>query len=160
MEEDTRTPAEVIAQYIKCRDYKKQISDEHNKKLDGVKLAMTKMEEWLLAYANREKLESLKSSEGTAYVETSDKYNVENWDLFMGFIATEIISLFNDHGMTVADPDVALEVLRTQGPWGFFKKDVPQGTIEQYRTELGELPPGIKFTKLKGVKVNRPRTKK
>jgi hypothetical protein len=157
-EEDTKTPGEVIKQYVQLRDAKKELTDSIKPQLEKIAGAMKGMEQWLLAHATKANLDCLKGSTGTAFVNTKDVFNVSDWDLFLQFISTSVVDVLRENKLiTKAKVPAAIKAVHLYAPWAFFKKDVPQGTIQEFVTETGSTPPGVSQTKIKGVQVRRPK---
>lgn len=156
----TKTPGEVIEQYIQLRDGRKILAKSIKEKDELMKQSMKNIEEWLLAKATDLDLDSFKSKHGTAYIENQDKYGVGDWGLFLQFINAEIADLLREAGLIPSESvQQTIKVLNARGPWGFFKKDVPQAAMAEYMIEMETVPPGVTHTKLRVVKVNRPKNK-
>jgi hypothetical protein len=158
-EEDTRTPGEVIEQYIKLRDAKKELTDSIKPQLEKISEVMKSQEQWLLAHATKADLDCLKGSTGTAFVNIKDVFNVSDWDQFLQFVSTSVADVLRENKIiTKAKVPAAIKTIHLYAPWAFFKKDVPQGTIREFVTETGSTPPGVSQTKIKGVQVRRPKS--
>src|SRR5262245_23219793 len=84
---DTMSPAEMVAMYIKLRDYKKMAQDEFDRSLEKVTAGMKKLEAKLLEHLNVNQLDNVAAKGiGTAYRNTSHSATVEDREVFRDFI--------------------------------------------------------------------------
>ena len=75
------TVDKVIAKYIDCRKTKDAIESEAKAKVSDIKEQMAKLEAWLKEKADQDGVDSFKTSNGTAFLTTTDFARVEDWDL-------------------------------------------------------------------------------
>lgn len=84
---DDMTPAEMVAMYIKLRDYKKKAQDEFDKSLEKVNAGLKKLESKLLDHLNTNQLDNVSAKGiGTAYRNTTFSATVEDREQFRDFI--------------------------------------------------------------------------
>ena len=80
------TVDKVIAKYIDCRKTKDAIESEAKAKVSDIKEQMAKLEAWLKEKADQDGVDSFKTSNGTAFLTTTDFARVEDWDSTLEFI--------------------------------------------------------------------------
>lgn len=84
---DTMTPADMVAMYIKLRDYKKAAADEFDRSMERPNQALQKLEAALLKHLNDNGLDNVAAKGiGTAYRNTSHSATVEDREAFKDFI--------------------------------------------------------------------------
>lgn len=76
----------MIEKYLRLRDKKKSIEDEHKQQLAPYNEAMTVLEGWLLEVMNQAKLKSLPTDQGTAYQSTRTSAKVTDWAAVLTYI--------------------------------------------------------------------------
>jgi len=128
----TPTPAEKIAQYIKLRDYKKAAEDEFKKSLERVVEAMRKLEADLLEHLNQTGSDSL-AAKGVGTVYRSKRESA-----------------------TVDDPLEFLAWVRDNEQWEALDIRANKTFVAEL-AEIGDLPPGVKFSIDQTINVRRPK---
>lgn len=84
---DTMTPADMVAMYIKLRDFKKAAADEFDKSMERPNAALKKLEAALLDHLNKNGIDNVSAKGiGTAYRNTSHSATVEDREAFKNFI--------------------------------------------------------------------------
>lgn len=124
-------PADMVASYIRLRDYKKQADDEYKKSMEKVNQAMEKLEGQMLNHLNESGADSIACGAGTVYRNTQYSASVENRDQFIEWV--------------LAKPE-RLEALDVKANKTFVK---------DMASDAGEVPPGVKFTQMATVGVRR-----
>ena len=80
------TVDKVVAKYISYRNEKESLESDTKAKVKIIKENMAKLEAWLKEKADKDGVDSLKTSSGTAFLTTTDFARVEDWDAILGFI--------------------------------------------------------------------------
>lgn len=124
------TPAQMVAAYIKLRDYKKSADDEFKNSMKRTNEAMEKLEGQLLEHLNTSGGDSLKCPEGTVYKNTQTTATVENREAFKAYV--------EQHDLWEAMDIRANKVF-----------------VREYMEEKGVAIPGVKVTQLATVGVRR-----
>ncbi len=82
----TMTPAQMVAAYIKLRDFKKSAEDAFKKSLARTNDAMDKLEALMLEHLNTTGANNLSCDAGTVYKNTQMSATVENRDAFREWV--------------------------------------------------------------------------
>ena len=77
---------EVIRGYVKLRDKKNELKREHAEELRPINEKMSLLENWLLRDLQTRKVESQKTKEGTAFMQTASAATVKDRDAFFEFV--------------------------------------------------------------------------
>ena len=127
----------VIAKYIELRDRRTAIKREYEDKDRELVALMAKCEHWLQQTMNNLGVDNISSKKyGTAYQSYQEFVRVEDWDSFLGFIQrNEAWHLLN----RAASKTGVKELMAPNNDGGY---DNPP-------------PPGINFTRVRGVTVRR-----
>ena len=80
------TVDKVVAKYIGYRNEKESLESDTKAKVKIIKENMAKLEAWLKEKADKDGVDSFKTSRGTAFLTTTDFARVEDWDATLGFI--------------------------------------------------------------------------
>ena len=80
------TVDKVVAKYIGYRNEKESLESDTKAKVKIIKENMAKLEAWLKEKADKDGVDSFKTSSGTAFLTTTDFARVEDWDATLGFI--------------------------------------------------------------------------
>lgn len=80
------TVDKVVAKYISYRNEKESLESDTKAKVKIIKENMAKLEAWLKEKADKDGVDSFKTSSGTAFLTTTDFARVEDWDAILGFI--------------------------------------------------------------------------
>jgi hypothetical protein len=110
----------LVEKYIKVRDRKNQIMTEAKEKAAKFDAVLEKIEGLLLATFAEQGMDSVKTAAGTAYRSTRTSATVADWDSVWSFI-------------------------QEQGLYDMLEKRVNKTTVEAYKNETGELPPGVNW---------------
>src|SRR5262245_66427026 len=82
----TMTPAQMVAAYIKLRDFKKAAEDEFKTSMKRTHEAMEKLEAMLLDQLNQTGANSLACDDGTVYRNMQMSATVENREAFREYV--------------------------------------------------------------------------
>lgn len=123
-------PAEMVANYIRLRDYKKAADEEFKKSMEKVNLAMGKLEAQMLEHLNESGANSIACDQGTVYRNTQYSATVEDRETFRNWVIT------NEE-------------------WEAVDLKANKTFVKDYANEKGEVPPGVKFTQMHTVGVRR-----
>lgn len=80
------TPADLIKHYIELRNKLSEIKAQHEEEQAQYKDVMAQIENRLLAHLDQAKLESFKSTHGTAYKQLNTSVSVEDWDAALQYV--------------------------------------------------------------------------
>src|ERR1700752_4608539 len=123
------TPAQMVENYIKLRDYKKAAEDEFSKSLERVRQGMEKLESMILSHLNDTGLENIKCEAGTAYRKT-------------------------DYSATVKDAPAFKAWLDSTGQWDAADIRANKKTVREL-AEKGQAPDGVNLSSISSVGVRR-----
>lgn len=123
------TPADMVENYIKLRDYKKAAEDEFSKSLERVRQGMEKLESLILAHLNDNGLDNIKCSAGTAYRKT-------------------------DYSATVKDREAFLKFIQESRLWDLLDARANKKFVREY-TEKTAMVPGVDLSSISSVGVRR-----
>lgn len=123
-------PAEMVANYIRLRDYKKAADEEFKKSMEKVNTAMEKLEGQMLTHLEETGANSIACDQGTVYRNTQYSATVEDRDAFRAW------------------------VVQTQ-EWEAVDLKANKTYVKESASEKGEIPPGVKFTQMHTVGVRR-----
>lgn len=127
---ETMTPADMVAMYIKLRDFKKKATEEFDLSLERVNAGLKKLESSLLDHLNLNKLDNVSAKGiGTAYRNTT-------------------------HSATVEDREAFLKFLQESGEWALADLRANKKTVRE-RAENLALAPGVKLTSVVTIGVRR-----
>ena len=130
LEQMNMSPAQATEMYIKLRDTKKAKDAEHKKSLEKLTAAMLRLEGALLEFLDANGVQNVASAAGTAFKMTEVSATVADKEAFMAFVKE-------------TDQYEALDVKCNKT----FAKD--------YVEENQEPPPGVKYTTIAAVGVQR-----
>lgn len=128
--EKAPTVEAIVDRYVKLRDRKAQMKKEYEASVSAIDDALTRCENYLLGVLDQQGAESIKTGSGTAYVSTK---------------ATA----------SVADKEAFLQFVRTSEEWAMLDVRANKTTVEQFRKEHHDNPPGVKWNELRTVNVRR-----
>ena len=123
--------ADVVKTYIALRDRRAKRKAEFEAADAEDKQAQEKIEAYFLKGFNEEGVDSIKTEHGSVYRSTRSSASVADWDAF-----------FNGY------------VLPNQA-WEFLEHRANKSSVEQYKANSGDLPPGINWSETQTVNVRR-----
>lgn len=109
-----------IESYLKLRRMKEEMKVRHAAELQPIDAAMEKIEALLHLTMQSVGTKSLPTTKGTAYLSTLTSATVEDWDSFIAFVKEE-------------------------DAWEFLEHRANKSTVEQYKAEFSQLPPGVNW---------------
>lgn len=112
---------EAISTYVKVRDKKKELQDQHKNELAPLNQALDGLEAVILQFFNESGQNSAQTDAGTAYTTTRESYTVEDPVMFRGWV-------------------------HEQDDLSFFEARASKEKVSSWFKETGELPPGIKYS--------------
>ncbi len=126
------TPAEMVANYIRLRDFKKKADDEYKKSLEKVNAAMDKLESELLNHLNTSGADSVACEAGTVYRNTQYNASVKDADKFRAWL--------HKH---------------PEDFWDAIDLKANKSFVKDMSVNHGSVPDGINFTQMATVGVRR-----
>ena len=122
---------EMTEKYIKLRDLRKRLDEEHKARIAPILAAQEHVESALLALFNELGMDSAKCEAGTAYRSTRTS-------------------------VTVADMDSFLEFVKKNDAWHMLERRAAKSAVEEYvAASGGDLPPGLNFGSEVTVNIRR-----
>ena len=122
--------SDLVAKYIELRDKKAEYKAEYDVKVGRIEEALDKIEAKLLEVFDSAGMDSVKTEAGTAYVSTRTAASVADRDSFMEFV-------------------------RTNDEWPLLEIRASKATVEEYRSQHDDLPPGINWREERVVNIRR-----
>ena len=121
---------DVVGAYVKLRDKKTEIERRHKEELAPIKENMEKLEAWLQRQLLTEGVESFKTQNGTAFLQTASSATVRDWD-------------------------ATLEFIREHDEWSLLEGRVSKTAVKDYIENNGEPPPGVNFNNTIVTRIRR-----
>lgn len=119
-----------VAQYVKLRDLIKEQDDAHKEKMKPFREALEQLNSLMLLHLQNSGAESVSTTAGTVYTTAKKTASIADGDAFMKHvIATEA--------------------------WELLDRKANVKAVEDFISENGVLPPGLKFTSTNVVGVRR-----
>lgn len=122
--------SELVEKYIKLRDKREAVAEAVKEKQAKIDAVLERIEGILLATMEDMGMESVATSNGTAYKSTRSS-------------------------ATVADWDAAFDYIRTHEAWHMLERRVNKKSIVAHKEETGELPPGVNWREEVTVNIRR-----
>lgn len=121
----------AIAKYIELRDLKAQRKKQYETDIADIDAAMDRIEAAFRVKLNKLGAgASIKTDAGTVYTSTLTSAGVANWD--------ECLAWIKEHGC-----------------WDMLERRVAKSSVEQYRVENNDLPPGVTWSETVRVNIRR-----
>lgn len=121
---------DVVAAYIRLRDEKAEVKARHQEELAPINERMFKIEGWLHRELQRQGVQSFKTKQGTAFVQTSTSVTVEDFEATLPFI--------KQHGL-----------------WDMLEARVSKSAVMDWVESNGSVPPGVNIKTDEVVRVRR-----
>lgn len=121
---------EAVAAYIGLRNKKEAMGKRHKEELAPIVDTMAKLENWLQKHLLEEGVDSMKTSEGTAFLQRATSATVKDWDNTLAFI--------------LENEDYSLLEAR-----------VNKTAVKDFIESNGEAPPGVNFTEIIVTRVRK-----
>lgn len=113
-----KSDADLTGEYIALRDEKKVIASRHQDELAPINDRMARIEAVMLARLDRQEVQSVKTTKGTAFKKTSVSYSV-------------------------GDPEVLFPWIEANGRTDMLAKSIRPDAMREYAEEHKSLPPGV-----------------
>lgn len=121
---------EVIAAYIKLRDARDEMKKQHAEQLLPITSRMEKVEAWLQTHLVNQGVESVKGAAGTAFLKQVTSATLEDGEAFF-------------------------EHVKASGQWELLERRCSKSVVEDYVSQHGEPPPGVKWSATQVCQVRR-----
>lgn len=122
--------SDLVGKYVELREKRAQHKADFDMKVADIDKMMEKIEAKLLEVFEQTGMDSVKTEFGTAY--TSNRTTA-----------------------SVADKEVFMEFVKSSDEWPLLEVRANKSSVEQYREEHGELPPGVNWRVERTIGVRR-----
>jgi len=126
---------DIVRTYVKIRDTLAADRRAFKQKEAEYKEQMAALGQFLREHMEKMGVESIKTEHGTAFSTTKTSVAVQDWDTALAFIQA------ND-------------------AWQLLNRSVNKTAVEEFISETGQPPPGVKRDKFIEVEIRRPRAAK
>jgi hypothetical protein len=116
--EADKSDADLTGEYIALRDEKKVIASRHQDELAPINDRMARIEAVMLARLDRQEVQSVKTTKGTAFKKTQTSYSV-------------------------GDPEVLFPWIEANGRSDMLARSIRPDAMREYAEEHKALPPGV-----------------
>jgi len=127
----TLTIDDVIRKYVSLRAKRDKLEAAHKEAVADIKTKMSVMESWFKERMREEGVTSYKSPHGTVFTANKDYANVADWQ-------------------------VLLEYIKTEGNYDLLNKAVNKTAVRSVLDQTGMLPPGVTYGTLIDINVRKP----
>lgn len=121
---------ELVRKYIQIREKRSRLKVEYEEKVAPYVEAQDRIEAMLLSLFGELGVDSVKTSEGTAYTATRVSVTVADWDAFLAFV-------------------------KTNDAYEMIERRVSKTAVEQYKAANEDLPPGVNWSETRVVNFRR-----
>lgn len=121
---------ELVQRYIALRDAKDKIRKAYLAKVATIEGVMDKIEAHILGSFNESGIDSVRTAAGTAYRQTRTSASVADWELVLDYV-------------------------RKNELWHMLERRVSKDAVEAFKSEHGDLPPGINWREETVINVRR-----
>ena len=121
---------QAVAAYIKLRDMKTEITRRQKEELEPINDKMDKLEAWLQRHLLASGVESMRTEEGTAFLQTSSSVTVKDWN-------------------------AALDFVKSRDEWSFLEAKFNKTAVKDFMNSTGEVPPGVEYKEFIVTRVRR-----
>ena len=128
------TVDKVIGTYIELRNKKESIEATAKEKVAKIKEQLSKLEVWIKEKADTDGVDSFKTSNGTAFLKTTDYAQVADWD-------------------------AVLEFIKDNDAFDLLEKRVSKTAVRAYIEADKSVPSGINYGTRLDVNVRKPASK-
>jgi hypothetical protein len=122
--------SELVAKYIELRDKKAEHKAEYDEKVSKIEETLTKIEAKILEVFETTGMDSVKTECGTAYSTLRTSCSVADKEAFISFV-------------------------REKDEWPLLEVRPSKSAVDQYRSAMDELPPGISWRAERVVNIRR-----
>jgi hypothetical protein len=123
--------AAVVKRYVELRDQEAELKKEFEKKVEAIKAAKTKLENFLLKHLNDQGAESIRTANGTFFVSVKSSVSIADWDSYRAFL------------------------LKQEDPFLYLDRKANKSAIEAFKNEHQDLPDGLNWNEVRTVNVRR-----
>jgi hypothetical protein len=120
----------VIGKYIALRDKRDEINRKAKEDVAKINEKLEAIEGKLMGVMDGLGMESIKSDKGTAYVSTTTRASVADWDATLTFIKRRRL-------------------------WNMLEQRVSKKAVEEYIEAKGDVPPGVDVSTMRKLNVRR-----
>jgi hypothetical protein len=120
----------VIGKYIALRDRRDEINRKAKEDVAKINEKLEAIEGKLMGVMDGLGMESIKSDKGTAYVSTTTRASVADWDATLAFIKRRRL-------------------------WNMLEQRVSKKAVEEYIEAKGDVPPGVDVSTMRKLNVRR-----
>jgi hypothetical protein len=124
------TAEQLVDAYVKLRDMKKAMQEEHKKQLAPLNEKMSKIESGMLAMLKLQDAESMRCKAGTMYQLTRTSVKVEDWE-------------------------EAFKFIRKNDLWHMLEHRLAKASVTEFVEANGDTPPGVSIVNDLTVGVRR-----
>lgn len=152
---------DVVAQYIKLRDKKAEITARHKEELAPYSEAMEKMEAWLLAQMQAVGADSFKTQHGTAFKASAASVTMADPVVFKSYVlapAPEAIrSYLLAQGIELEPQDIDhINTILAETPrWNLADFRAAKKGVQEYIEEKQVEVPGVSVNSIVTVNIRR-----
>jgi hypothetical protein len=125
-------PAEMVANYIRLRDYIKKADEEYDKSMERPKAAMARLEAEMLKHLSETGADSLACEAGTVYRNMRTNASVKDADLFRQWLSKH-----------------------PKDFWDAIDLKANKTFVKEMAEKEGQVPAGINYTQMATVGVRR-----
>lgn len=122
MKNTTHPIERAVAKYIALRDEKKSIQERHKKELEDINEQMQLIESKMQDYMLRSGQQNAKTKAGTAYLSTTTRAKIEDWEAFKAHMVEEELFDMVEHR-------------------------VSNDAVNEYVESTGSTPPGVSIVR-------------
>jgi hypothetical protein len=119
-----------VEQYVALRDKIKALDDAHKTKLEPFRDALETLNGMLLAHLGTINADSVSTGAGTVYRTAKKSASLQDAEAFMAYV-------------------------KTSNNWDLLDRKANAKAVEDYVTQHGSLPPGVKYSVMHVVGVRR-----
>lgn len=120
----------IIERYVKLRDKKAQLKAAFDTSVADINTALERCEAVIMQQLDAQGVESIRTDFGTAFKSVTASATVADWELTLDFI-------------------------RQNELWDMLEKRVSKASVEQYKLDNNDLPPGINYRQAVSLNVRR-----
>ena len=121
---------ELVAAYVRARDKKGEITKRHKDELSPLNGIMQRLESMLQRELQLQKVNSMATDAGTAFLQTVSSATVKDWPS-------------------------TLEWIKENDEWDFLDARVNKTAVKDFIESSGEIPPGVDFSETLVTRVRR-----
>lgn len=128
--ETTLSSADLVERFVKLREYRTLLKSSFDAQDKLAKAGMETVQAILLKNMNTDEMESLKTSDGTAYIHRTEHVRVKDWDAVYKYIMES-------------------------GRLDLLGRRVNASAAKEFRDDTGDLPPGVTTETIREVRIRK-----